>query len=186
MKIHKITENLVSEGPGLRTAIWTQGCSIKCPGCFNIAAQNPKDGDEIKISEIITLIKSNKKIRGVTIAGGEPFDQLSELKLLLSEIKKACPHLDILLYSGYEFSTIKKHREMFEVAKLSDILISGPFIKEKSPDPRSWIGSTNQKITFFNDQLKKELTPWPTKKTIEIHVKNQNLIHIFGEKWTFN
>ncbi|HZI36693.1 MAG TPA: 4Fe-4S cluster-binding domain-containing protein, partial [Acidimicrobiia bacterium] len=24
-----------AEGPGRRAALWVQGCSIRCPGCFN-------------------------------------------------------------------------------------------------------------------------------------------------------
>ena len=35
MRVAQIVERTEVEGPGLRTAIWVQGCTLNCPGCCN-------------------------------------------------------------------------------------------------------------------------------------------------------
>ncbi len=35
LRIGAVTARTSAEGPGLRFAVWAQGCSIQCLGCFN-------------------------------------------------------------------------------------------------------------------------------------------------------
>jgi anaerobic ribonucleoside-triphosphate reductase activating protein len=34
-RIHAVLPRSAANGPGLRFVIWSQGCTLACPGCFN-------------------------------------------------------------------------------------------------------------------------------------------------------
>lgn len=164
MRIHNFVRCSEVEGPGKRFAIWTQGCSIKCPGCFNEAAQDNKSGKEMRITEILAEIKIAMKtegIIGVTIAGGEPFDQADELDTLVCCIKFFFEGLNVLVYTGYDIGVILSKEKQASLLEFIDVLIYGPFMQAQSPDSRRWIGSRNQGVRFNNKKLETELTPWP-------------------------
>jgi anaerobic ribonucleoside-triphosphate reductase activating protein len=186
MRIHKIIENTLVEGPGKRTCIWTQGCNTKCPGCFNTQAQDLDGGEEMTPHEIVSKLAMNKEISGVTIAGGEPLLQVHELRVLLQHIRYVTPHLNIILYSGYDFEKIRQNREWFETVKLADVLIAGPFIQSQSPDPRRWVGSKNQDTIFFTDALRAQLTPWPKEDFKAELVISADSIEILGNAVDIN
>ena len=61
-------------GPGARIGVWFQGCAIRCPGCVSMdtwaVGQHVTTLDEVK-EGLLPFLASD----GVTISGGEPFDQ---------------------------------------------------------------------------------------------------------------
>jgi anaerobic ribonucleoside-triphosphate reductase activating protein len=84
MRIHQILEMSNANGPGLRFVIWVQGCYRKCRGCFNSETHDPYGGYELEVSKIIEQIPL-AKVSGITISGGEPFEQAEELLALLKK-----------------------------------------------------------------------------------------------------
>ena len=183
MRVHEIVTCSEVEGPGKRFVIWTQGCSIRCHGCFNTAAQDENAGTDMRVGEILAQIRaarSDFSITGITIAGGEPFDQYESLEALISCSKLFFPELNIMLYTGYELGKILSS-DKNRVSEFVDILIHGPFVKSKSPDSRRWIGSTNQGIRFNNLELEKALTPWPLRDFKSEVIISENEIAICGE-----
>jgi anaerobic ribonucleoside-triphosphate reductase activating protein len=78
---------------------------------------------------------------GLTISGGEPFDQPDALIALLLELK---PFLkgDVLVYSGHPFEKITP---ILSQSPSIDVLISDPFI-ESAPHTRKLRGSDNQRM----------------------------------------
>jgi len=170
LKIHKILHNTPVEGPGLRSTIWLQGCSIKCHGCFNKQAQGTRGGLKIHYKKLAHELAENIKLNnGLTVAGGEPLDQCHSLTEMLRYLISIRPDINIILYSGYEFSEILKSKSKLNCVCLSDILIAGPFVKSLSPDKRKWIGSSNQEIIFMTDRIPELIRKWPSSKT-ECHV----------------
>ena len=113
-----------SLGPGIRVAIWFQGCSIHCPGCISLDTWAPDRG-VTTVENVFNLIRHwLKRADGVTISGGEPFDQIGALRELLMKIRRAHPG-DILVYSGYSFEKLSEKLKDFE--GLIDALIADPF-----------------------------------------------------------
>lgn len=149
MKIAHIEKSSYIYGPGKRVVVWTQGCSIRCKGCRNKDMWDFEGGKNIGITEIIELIKSDPELEGITILGGEPFDQFEELKKLVNEISKN--RITLIIYTGYELEEI--YEKLFsEVLENIDILISGRYIERLRCSEKQWIGSTNQKILFLSDR----------------------------------
>ena len=85
MKIHRIIEGTYVNGPGFRLGVWVQGCNRNCLGCFNKDACEATGGFYMSVMEILELLK-NQKYDGISISGGEPFNQKSELKELLNSL----------------------------------------------------------------------------------------------------
>ncbi len=152
MNIAHIEETSLIYGPGIRFVIWVQGCSLHCKGCWNKDMWSFKSKFEYSIDALISKIIETKDIEGVTILGGEPFDQYEELLKLVKAIKKI--HLSIILYTGYEIQELNNDNKT-AVFDYIDILISGRFIENLKTMEGGLVGSSNQKISFFTDLYSK-------------------------------
>ncbi len=84
---------------------------------------------------------------GITISGGEPFDQAVDLAVLLRGLRdwrrEAKLNFDILCYSGYPLKTLQqKHAALLA---LLDAVIPEPFVDSLEPTG-VWRGSSNQSL----------------------------------------
>lgn len=130
-------------GPGRRVGIWMQGCSIRCPGCISSDTW-AKKAPNTTVDELLVRVGSwLKECDGVTISGGEPFEQSTALELLLQGIRKLTT-ANILIYSGKHLSALTDEQSV--TAGLIDCLISEPF-ELNSPQTRYLMGSDNQRMT---------------------------------------
>jgi 7-carboxy-7-deazaguanine synthase len=92
MKISEIFPSINGEcclsGQGsLCTFIRTQGCNLDCQYCDTKYAQSLIEGTELSIPEIITEVKKMGN-KNVTITGGEPFLQKTDLLFLVEALFK--------------------------------------------------------------------------------------------------
>jgi len=110
-------------GPGRRVGIWFQGCSIHCPGCISRDTWEPGQGSIELDAAMAALRPWLRQADGVTLSGGEPFDQPEGLMALLTSIRTEL-NGDVLIFTGYEFADA--------MARCPDIpadaLITGPFV----------------------------------------------------------
>lgn len=136
-------------GPGRRIGLWLQGCTIRCRGCVS---QDTWPADASKALPVKALLDWCKRVAkdgfdGVTISGGEPFDQPRALAALLDGLlawrTAAGLDFDILCYSGYPLKTLEqKHAKL--LARL-DALIPEPYADGR-PLGALWRGSDNQTL----------------------------------------
>jgi anaerobic ribonucleoside-triphosphate reductase activating protein len=154
MRIHEILKESNANGPGLRFAVWVQGCGRKCLGCFNPDTHDPCGGYEIEASKIIEQIPLSK-ISGITVSGGEPFEQAEELSALLK--KAGQMGLNRMVYTGYtyeELSVLENYAYRKCLAEI-DLLIDGAYEKD-NPPYMPWTGSGNQRLIQLQcGQIKK-------------------------------
>lgn len=149
IQLNKAHYPVTALGPGRRIGIWTQGCSIHCPGCVSLDTWKPDPGRAIDIDELIVWCRrvSAGAPEGITISGGEPFDQARALGYLLQALqrwrKASGSSFDILCYSGYRLEKLQKAHPML-LARL-DALICDPYV-EALPTERCWRGSHNQRL----------------------------------------
>lgn len=158
LHIIAVTGPDINNGPGFRVTIWVSGCTHACSGCQNKHtwkyAQGHKLDDMVPYTNItykdkILNLIGDEHIDGVTISGGDPLDQsvqaLEELAKFLSNIKKRYPEKSIWLYTGYFIEDLKNYPHK-EVIKNCDVIIDGPYVKEKRNITIPFRGSTNQRI----------------------------------------
>lgn len=136
-------------GPGRRIGLWTQGCSIGCAGCISRDTWDPDPSTGIDVDELVAWCRrvAGDAPEGVTISGGEPFDQPEALGELLTQLHRWRDALDepfdILCYSGYRIEQLlRRHSALLERI---DALICDPYV-EALPTQRVWRGSRNQRL----------------------------------------
>lgn len=155
------TDSIV-DGPGLRFAIFTQGCPHHCKGCHNPESQAFEGGYEKNIDELVEEIKANQIIQGVTLSGGEPLAQ-SEAVLVLARKLKA-EGFDLWLYSGYLYEQIidgSLGPAAQELLSVCDVLVDGPFVQDLHHYELTWKGSSNQRVIDIEKSLNtKKVTLW--------------------------
>lgn len=140
-------------GPGRRIGIWFQGCTIGCAGCVSRDTWPSDQGDSIDVAQLLAWCKAKGAdgVDGITISGGEPFEQPEGLTELLcglhswrAEMERP---LDILCYSGFRYSRLQ--REYGEILALLDAVIPEPF-QHRRPQERLWRGSANQPLVVLS------------------------------------
>ncbi|MCO5998481.1 4Fe-4S single cluster domain-containing protein [Actinoallomurus rhizosphaericola] len=141
-------------GPGRRAGIWTQGCTIHCPGCVSRDTWEADPRTAIPVSAVLGWLRSLTGVDGVTISGGEPFQQPEALRALLLGIRAwAPPEVDVLVYSGYAASRLRRSARTRELLELCDAVVTGPYIERLNQVDRGlrWRGSSNQQLITVSD-----------------------------------
>jgi anaerobic ribonucleoside-triphosphate reductase activating protein len=183
MNVAHIEEQSFIYGPGCRFVIWTQGCSIRCKGCWNEAMWDFTPKQELFVASLFAKITAHKdKIEGVTLLGGEPLDQYTETVELVRLCKNA--GLSTMLFTGYEMDEIIK-KDMAGIRENLDILITGRYDERKRTISRQWIGSTNQTIHFLSSRYKNY--KMHDANYIELSIDEDGAIEILGfpDTWTW-
>ena len=145
----------IVDGPGIRCAVFAQGCPHCCAGCHNPQTWSFTGGYEAEPDSIIERMRGNPLLRGITLTGGEPFCQPEAMAELARKARAA--GYDVVAYSGYTFEELlAMSRSVAAVnALLSeiDLLIDGPFIQEQRGLELPFRGSANQRIISVSQSL---------------------------------
>lgn len=129
-------------GPGRRLGIWFQGCSIRCSGCISADTWAFKSPD-ITVDELCgSLTQWVGSASGVTISGGEPFDQAQGLVELVKRLKSMFKG-DLLIFTGYSYEQISPQLDL--LPGLVDAVISDPF-RQDDAQTKALRGSDNQRL----------------------------------------
>ena len=93
MLLHAIMPASRANGPGLRCVVFVQGCSLNCPGCWNILSHSfhgPDLAIEAVLAELVNC-HHQYSLDGFTFSGGEPMQQAEDLANLLRCLRSALP-----------------------------------------------------------------------------------------------
>ncbi len=151
LRIAGIVEESIVDGPGIRLVVFTQGCKHNCLGCHNPETHSFNGGKIIDIDSIIEMVKSNPLLDGITLSGGEPFEQVKACSYLAKKIKEL--GLSVVTYTGYTFEEILKNEDLRELLLYTDILIDGKFDITKKSLNLQFRGSANQRIIDIKKYL---------------------------------
>lgn len=151
MKYAKINKLDIANGLGCRVSLFTQGCNINCPKCFNKELWDINKGKDFIWSRegnlLLELLKPDY-IKGLSILGGEPTMQAKELTLILNAIKNHYPNKDIWLWTGLHLDNdiLNRDNSISNLLKCCDIVVDGPFIEDLKDSSLKFRGSSNQRI----------------------------------------
>jgi len=145
LQLSRVHFPVTTLGPGQRLGIWFQGCSIRCSGCISADTWGPGR----TVVDVASLLEQVApwldQADGVTISGGEPFDQFDALLQMLVGLRQRTA-ADILVYSGHPLETLQP---MLDQARdLIDAVISDPYI-EQADQSLALRGSDNQRLTLL-------------------------------------
>ncbi|MEG1365658.1 MAG: anaerobic ribonucleoside-triphosphate reductase activating protein [Oscillospiraceae bacterium] len=144
INIAGIASDSIVDGPGIRVAIFTQGCPHHCEGCHNPSTHSFGTGKDTTVQELYSIVKSNPIARGVTFSGGEPFAQCEGL-CELAKLLKADGY-ELAAYSGYTFDELIQNEVQKALLQQLDILIDGKFVLAQRNLGLRFRGSENQRI----------------------------------------
>jgi len=192
MLVHGFVSGSRVNGPGLRAVAYFQGCSLKCPNCWN-PDTHAFTGPERTIAEVAESVGSahrEYRLEGVTFSGGEPMQQAVELLTLMESVRDRLPGLSFGMYSGYserelasghywcrsELSQLDKQDIWRRIRSHLDFAVLGRYVARR-PSKLALRTSANQKLALFSARYREEdFNP----QEIEVHVDVQGTVQMTG------
>lgn len=162
LNLHRIVDVTAAEGPGVRCAVWTQGCSVRCPGCFNPQTWTTRGGFRVAWQELVSRVLAISGIEGVTLLGGEPFDQPEPLGRFASAVRDA--GLSVMTFTGHVLEDLPPSK----LLDSTDLLVDGPFLADRPEPARPWVGSVNQRFHFLTDRYDESIFRTPNRLELRI------------------
>lgn len=142
----------IVDGPGLRIVVWTQGCPHHCKDCHNPQTHDYQKGFEEDTGKICALIDNVQLQSGITLSGGEPFEQCEPLIEIAQYAKNK--KLNVWAYSGYTYEQILADDQKRQLLECLDILVDGKFDTTQKHHALRFKGSKNQRIIDVQASLK--------------------------------
>lgn len=148
IQIFGLADDSIVDGPGIRFAVFTQGCPHVCSGCHNPGSHAAEGGTEYDTEALLEKIFANPLLDGVTFSGGEPFLQAKPLAEIARKVHSR--GMNIVVYTGYTFEELieqaNEENGWLELLQEIDILIDGRFILQQRSIDLTFKGSANQRI----------------------------------------
>jgi pyruvate formate lyase activating enzyme len=111
-RIHSIESFGTVDGPGIRSVVFFQGCSLRCRYCHNPDTWNRTWGKEIDSKEVAQRVIRFKpyfgQLGGVTLSGGEPLLQPEFAAEILKECKEKEIHTAVDTSGWVNLSSLEK------------------------------------------------------------------------------
>ena len=154
-RVYGFESNSIVDGPGIRLAIFFQGCLRKCNGCHNKDSWPMYGGDKVDTEMFKKAMVGDALLSGITLSGGEPFLQPAAA-LELAKFAHS-RNLTVWCYSGYTFEEIMVWQDnLKQLLTEIDVLVDGPFEIDKMSLEIPWRGSSNQRLIDIKKSLEKE------------------------------
>lgn len=169
-------------GPGKRLVIWVRGCRIGCPGCMTRELWDT--GQPTALDDVVNeLVPHLAQADGLTISGGEPFDQAVALSALIERLRQHSD-LEVLVYSGYTLECLKgRGPETEELLQQIDMLIDGPYI-QRATNILQWRGSDNQRVHLLSVRAQRyactKESPMPEARALQLQMLGPQTYRIIG------
>lgn len=163
IQINKAHYPVTVLGPGKRLGLWLQGCSIRCRGCVSQDTWETDPSRAMAVDDLLLWCRKSAGtlLDGVTISGGEPFDQPAALLALLKGLrqwrKRDGLSFDLLCYSGYPLSTLEQRHGA--LLALLDAVIPEPYA-DGLPLGKLWCGSSNQGLVPLSELGRLRYAPY--------------------------
>ncbi len=175
IRIASVLQESRVNGPGIRSVVHVQGCSLGCGGCFNPKTHSLTDGRVISVVELAETLLV-KEVDGVTISGGEPFEQAEAVFALLQELRFRGVQ-SILIFSGYDYDEILTFPLGHRILEATDILIAGRYVATEHSNG-TLLASSNQRAHFLSEQhTADELN---LGGNLEITIAPDGMVHLTG------
>ncbi len=176
LRVAQTIADTEAEGPGKRFALWVQGCSLRCPGCCNPEMFAPDKGGALsEPAELAARILATPGIEGISVLGGEPFQQPEALAELCRLVQAG--GRSVMIYTGYTLAELKALSSPHVDALLAtvDLLVDGRYEQGQPETSRRWVGSRNQVMHFFSPRYARTEPRFWASNTVELRFENGQL-----------
>lgn len=166
-----------AEGPGMRYALWVQGCPFRCRGCCNPEYLSFSGPSQHKSPDDLAREVIAASVEGVSLLGGEPFAQARPLSRFARLVREA--GLTVMVYTGYTLEELRSADAPDGAALLlaeTDLLVDGRYEESLRTTTRRWVGSENQVMHFLTDAYRPDDPRFHEPNTVEIHIIDGKII----------
>jgi anaerobic ribonucleoside-triphosphate reductase activating protein len=148
LRLHAFEPASRANGPGRRAVLWTKGCSLSCPGCFNPETHPFAGGELVDVGELAERVLAlGDSIEGVTVSGGEPLQQRPALLAFLRRLREQT-RLSVLVFTGFSWDEVRRFPEAEALLACIDVLLAGRYDAAKHLG-RGLLGSSNKTAHFL-------------------------------------
>lgn len=175
LRIAQLVPDTEAEGPGRRFALWVQGCSLRCPGCCNPEMFSAVGGTEVEVDALAERILGTPGIEGISLLGGEPFEQAPTLAALCRRIRPS--GLSVMVFSGFTLAELRACHSpgVAELLAETDLLVDGRYERNLPERRRRWIGSANQVMHFLTGRYAPSDPRFSQPNTVELRLVGRAL-----------
>ena len=162
MYVARILYPVKTLGPGSRIGLWVSGCGRGCPGCSNPELWVRREDQRIapeQLSLLLHRVARQHPVDGLTVTGGEPFEQCEELSALLEAVADITG--DVLLYSGYTLEELEERGSpaVASILRRAAVLIDSPYVQAQNTG-LPLRGSANQRIHYLRPDMEERYAAW--------------------------
>lgn len=156
LRVAKVLTHTEANGPGVRTAIWFQGCTLGCLGCVNKWSWPSGGGAVTSVEQLVDMVAPD--VQGISLTGGEPFQQAPRaLVEFLGQVSwRGRGDKSVLVFTGYTLGELSRmadeNDDYLRALHMVDILVAGRYIKAQRVQNIPLIGSSNQRVHFLTDR----------------------------------
>lgn len=155
----------IADGIGVRVTLFVSGCRNHCPNCFQPETWDFGYGKPFTAETEAYLLEqlSPDYVAGLTLLGGEPFEQENQRGLLpfLKRVRRELPEKTIWGYSGFTWEELTgatparcRCEVTDEMLSQLDVLVDGRFVEELKDIRLHFRGSSNQRLIDVPATLK--------------------------------
>ncbi|MCA2980862.1 MAG: radical SAM protein [Myxococcaceae bacterium] len=179
LRVAQQVRDTAAEGPGLRYAVWVQGCSLRCPGCCNPEMfVHGRGGQALDVGALAAEVLATPGIEGLSVLGGEPFEQAVPVAALCRLVKAGGK--TVMVYSGYTLAELQQQAAagalgVQALLDVADLLLDGRYDATRPEGARRWVGSTNQVLHFFTDAYRPDDARFWSANTVELRLEGGQL-----------
>ena len=176
-------------GPGRRACLWVRGCTQRCPWCISPELWEP--GTPTAITAVAgELAAPLSRGAGLTISGGEPFDQPREVRQFILAVRAIAGDVEVLVYTGYSLDNLLSNSPTSTTCSAAkrliecvDIVIDGPYVASAGDELR-WRGSDNQRVHLLTTRAQRHAAesqrPWSGPRPLRVQHVNDGEYRIAG------
>ncbi|NLD51335.1 MAG: anaerobic ribonucleoside-triphosphate reductase activating protein [Clostridiales bacterium] len=152
-RLSGLVNDSIVDGPGLRLAVFMQGCPYDCPGCHNPQTHDPLGGREADTEDVCAKLDKNPLLAGLTLSGGEPFLQPEAAAVMAAYARQK--GLNVWAYTGSTYEALRQRNDpaVDHLLALVDVLVDGPFVLAQKSLDVPWRGSRNQRLIDVQQSL---------------------------------
>lgn len=157
IRLAGVIKESVVDGPGIRFVVFTQGCPHRCPGCQNPDTHDPCGGYDSDTRRLAGAFSRNPLLKGLTLSGGEPFEQAGACADLAARIHAL--GRDVVAYTGYTLERLlagaNEENQWLSLLRQVDVLVDGPFQISRKTMSLLFRGSANQRALDIPASMKR-------------------------------
>ena len=169
-------------GPGLRSAVWVQGCPFRCRGCIAPDWIPQRPAREVRPDDLAAELLADPAVTGLTFSGGEPMAQATALAAVIRAARRK-RDVTLICFTGYRLGELGRRPPDPGVGDLlaeTDVLIDGRYVAARN-DNRGLRGSDNQRVHMLTDRLSavyEDLAGGPRRTEIRLRERSAMLVGV--------